>query len=187
MKYWTGLALLLLLLTSSTANAQLFGGKEEDKKKTKKERRKIFQSTNGLLLGYEKGRNDYIQLGYGYNWKKIRLRKPVIRAVDGFVEYNFWENVIGFKAAYWQRHGRLKLTYGGHVGYFSDFEQGSLSIGPSVGFRLLGFHGQAGVNILLNNPEIAANKLYLSLSYLIPYHTRLFSKKGDKERTIFRW
>ncbi|WP_017733534.1 hypothetical protein [Nafulsella turpanensis] len=187
MKYWTGLVLMLLLISPAVAEAQLFGKKEEDDKKSKKERRKIFQSTNGLLLGYEKGRNDYFQLGYGYNWKKIRLSKPVTRAVDGFVEYNFWENVLGMKVAYWQRHGRLKLTYGGHAGYFTDFDQGSLSIGPSVGFRLLGFHGQAGYNILLSNPEIAANKLYLSLSYLIPYHTRLFSRKGDKEKTIFRW
>lgn len=117
----------------------------------------------------------------------MRLTKPVIRAVDGFIEYNFWENVMGVKAAYWQRHGRLKLTYGGHIGYFTDFNSASMSIGPSVGFRILGFHGQAGYNILLNNPEIEANKLYLSVNFFIPYHTKLFSKKGDKERTYIRW
>lgn len=139
------------------------------------------------MFGYERGDNDFFQLGYEYNWKKIRVTNPVIQSVDGFMEYNFWENVLGFKAAYWQRHGRFKLTYGGHVGYFTDFEKSSPSIGPSVGFRILGFHAQAGYNYLLNNREIPANKLYLSLNYFIPYHSKLFWKKGQKEKTLLRW
>ena len=193
MNYFAGILLMLLLLVAPAAQAQIFGKKEEQgrndskEKKDTKERRKFYQSSDGLLLGYERGRNDFFQLGYEYNWKKIRLEKPVIRAVDGFVEYNFWENVLGVKGAYWQRHGRMKLTYGGHIGYFTDFNAGSLSIGPSVGFRILGFHGQAGYNILLNNRDIEANRLYLSLNYFIPYHTELFSKKGDKKKTLIKW
>lgn len=190
MKYLAGILIASsLFFVSSKAQAQLFnlGGNKEQKEK--KERRKFYQSSRGLLVGYERGRNDFLQVGYEYNWKKIRLRRPVIRAVDGFMEYNFWENVLGFKAAYWQRHGRAKLTYGGHAGYFSNFENSSLSIGPSVGFRILGFHGQAGYNFLLNDPdrEIAANRLYLSINFFIPYHSKLFSRKGDKEKTLFRW
>lgn len=187
MKYLRGILLLTALLYSSATHAQLFG-LNQDKDKDKKERRKFYQSSRGPLLGYERGRNDFIQLGYEYNWKKIRLKEPVIRAVDGFAEYNFWENVLGVKVAYWQRHGRMKLTYGGHVGYFTDFEYSSPSVGPSVGFRILGFHGQAGYNFLLSNRrEIEANRLYLSLNYFLPRHSKLFWKKGEKEKNLLRW
>lgn len=188
MKYIiAGILFLLTLGGSKTASGQIFGNKEDKDQNDKKDRRKFYQSSNGLLIGYERGRNDFLQVGYEYNWKKIRLQKPVIRAVDGFVEYNFWENVLGVKAAYWQRHGRMKFTYGGHIGYFSDFNEITPSIGPSVGFRIIGFHGQAGYNILLKDTDIQANKLYLSLNFFIPYHSRLFSRKGGQEKNILRW
>lgn len=187
MKYLSGILLLAALLYSNTTQAQLFG-LNQDKDKDKKEKRKFYQSSRGPLFGYERGRHDFIQLGYGYNWKKIRLKEPVIKGLDGFAEYNFWQNVLGAKAAYWQRHGRMKLSYGAHVGYFTNFEHSSPSIGPSIGFRILGFHGQAGYNFLLTNRnEIEANRLYLSLNYFIPRHTKLFWKKGDKEKTLMRW
>lgn len=186
MKHSAGIFLLLLCLGYLNANAQIFGNQEN---KDKKERRKFYQSTNGLLIGYERGSNDYFQLGYSYNWKKISLKKAVTRSVDGFIEYNFWENVLGVKGAYWQRHGNLNWTYGIHGGYFTNFGQLSPSVGPSVGFRILGFHGQAGYNFLLNSNrrEIEANRLYLSVNYLIPYHSKLSMKKGKKEKTIFKW
>ena len=186
MKPLAGILLLILCLDCLDTKAQIFGNQED---KDKKERRKFYQSTNGLLIGYERGRNDFIQLGYSYNWKKLSLKKAVTRSVDGYFEYNFWENVLGVKGAYWQRHGNLNWTYGVHGGYFTNFDQLSLSVGPSVGFRILGFHGQAGYNILLNSSrrDIEANRLYLSVNYLIPYHTKLSMRKGRKEKTIFKW
>ena len=184
MKGLAGILVLSLCFGWLDASAQIFGKKEEE---DKKEKRKFYQSTSGLLIGYERGRNDFFQLGYSYNWKKISLKKAVTHSADGFVEYNFWENVLGMKAAYWQRQGNLNWTYGIQGGYFTDFNQLSLSLGPSVGFRILGFHGQAGYNILLNNRDIEANRLYLSVNYLIPYHSKLYMKKGKKEKTIFKW
>lgn len=138
------------------------------------------------MLGYERGRMDMLQVGYHYNWKKIRLKEPVIRATETYLEYAPFNNVLGAKATYWQRHGRLKLTYGGHVGYFTDFDQGSLSLGPSVGFRLLGFHAQLGYNLLLNQ-AVDANRLYVALNFFIPQHSKLFSRKGEKEKNILKW
>lgn len=190
MKYLAGILIAFsLFLLSAKAQAQFLGIGKEKEDKEKKERRKFYQSSRGPLVGYERGRNDFFHLGYEYNWKKIRLKKPVIRAVDGFMEYNFWENVLGLKVAYWQRHGRAKFTYGGHAGYFSNFDKASLSVGPSIGFRILGFHGQAGYNFLLNDPEreIAANRLYLSVNFFIPYHSKLFFRKGDKKKNILKW
>ncbi|AHM60010.1 hypothetical protein D770_08735 [Flammeovirgaceae bacterium 311] len=177
--------LLALLLTSLVCHAQWPFNKNEDEK-DKRDKTKVYQSSRGILLGYERGRMDMVQVGYHSNWKKIRLKKPVIRSTEAFLEYAPFNNVLGLKAAYWQRHGRLKFTYGGHVGYFTDFDEGSVSIGPSAGFRLLGFHGQLGYNLFVN-PEVDANRLYLSVSFFIPQHTRLHTKKGDKEKTILKW
>lgn len=175
--------LILLLLMSLNCHAQWPFKKEE---KDKKDKLKVYQSSRGLLLGYERGRMDMIQVGYHYNWKKVRLQKPVIRATEAFLEYAPFNNVLGAKVTYWQRLGRLKFTYGGHAGYFTDFDEGSLSIGPSVGFRLLGFHGQLGYNLLANR-EVDANRLYVSVSFFIPQHSKLFYKKGEKEKKIFNW
>lgn len=177
--------LLLFLLVSLVCHAQWPFNKGENEK-DKKDRLKLYQSSRGIMFGYERGRMDMIQVGYHYNWKKIKLKEPMIRATEAYLEYAPFNNVLGAKAAYWQRLGRLKFTYGGHLGFLSDFDAISLSIGPSVGFRLLGFHGQLGYN-LLSNPAVDANRLYLSLSMFIPQHTKLSSKKGDKEKTILKW
>lgn len=179
--------LLLLLLTSLVCHAQWpFKKGEDEKAKKDKDKLKLYQSSRGPLIGYERGRMDMLQLGYHYNWKKIRLKEPIIRATEAYLEYAPFTNVLGVKAGYWQRHGRLKFTYGGHLGYFTDFEYGSPALGPAIGFRLLGFHGQLGYNLMLNR-EIEANRLYLSLNFFIPRHTKMFTKKGDKEKTIMKW
>lgn len=177
--------LLTFLLLSLVCHAQ-WPIKKEEEEKEKKDRLKLYQSSRGVLLGYERGRMDMVQVGYHYNWKKIKLKKPVIRTTEAFLEYAPFNNVLGAKLAYWQRLGRLKFTYGGHLGYFTDFSHGSLSLGPSAGFRLLGFHGQLGYN-LFTNPEVDANRLYLSLSFFIPQHTKLSSKRGEKKKTLMRW
>ena len=179
--------LLLFLFMSLVCQAQWpFKKDENEKEKDKKDRLKLYQSSRGILLGYERGRMDMLQVGYHYNWKKIRLKEPVIRATEAYLEYAPFNNVLAAKAEYWQRHGRLKFTYGGHLGYYTDFDAGSLGIGPSVGFRLLGVHGQLGYN-LLSNRAVDANRLYLRLSLFIPQHTKLSSKKGEKEKTILKW
>ena len=181
------LLLFSFLLISFASHAQWpFKKDGDEQEKDKKDKFKLYQSSRGLLLGYERGRMDMLQIGYHYNWKKIRLKEPVIRATEAFVEFAPFTGVLGAKATYWQRHGRLKLTYGGHLGFFTDFDHSSLSFGPSVGFRILGFHGQLGYNIL-TNPQVEANRLYVSISFFIPQHTKLFSKKGEKEKTILKW
>lgn len=177
--------LLLFLLLSFTCHAQWPFNKDKDEKE-KKDKLKLYQSSRGVLVGYERGRVDMIQLGYHYNWKKIRLQKPVIHATEAYFDLAPFEGIVGARVAYWQRQGRLKFTYGGHAGFFTDFNESTFSLGPSVGFRLLGFHGQLGYN-LLSNPDVNANRLYASLSFFIPTHTKLSSKKGDKEKTILKW
>jgi hypothetical protein len=180
--------LVVFLLLSGSCLAQWPFKKDEEGKdqKDKKEKLKVYQSSRGYVIGYERGRSDMIQLGYQYNWKKIRLKQPVIRAVEGYAAISPFTGVYGLQGGYWQRHGRLKLTYGGRVGAFTNFDASTLSIGPALGFRILGFHGQGGFN-LLSNPEVQANRLYASINFFIPRHSRMYSKKGDKERTLFKY
>ena len=177
--------LLVLLCMSLACHAQWPFNKNENEK-DKKDKLKLYQSSRGIMLGYERGRVDMLQLGYHYNWKKIRLQKPVIHATEAYLDISPFEGVYGARAAYWQRQGRLKFTYGANLGYFTNFRESTLAIGPSVGIRILGIHGQAGYN-LLSNPNVEANRLYVSLSVFFPQHTKISTKKGDKEKTILKW
>lgn len=175
--------LILLLLSSFSAFAQWPFNKEE---KEKKDRLKLYQNSRGIILGYERGSTDMIRFGYQYNWKKVRLQKPVIRAAEGYLELAPFTGVLGGKLAYWQRIGRLKFTYGAQAGAVTDFSESSLSLGPTLGFRLLSFHGQLGYNIL-SNEAVEANRLFVSITAFIPLHSKLSSRKGDKEKTILKW
>jgi hypothetical protein len=101
--------------------------------------------------------------------------------------------VIGYKAGMWMKRGRVNLTYGANVSYFTNFNEGHrFGIGPSVGFRFVGLHLINGYNFLTkdktNEKEtpIEVNSLYMSLRYYFPV-TNTFTwdrktKKKIKER-----
>ena len=188
------LSLFFLTFWPRFADGQIFKRKEnteekdekDEKDKENKDRLKLYQNTQGILIGYEKGRSDMLNVGYHYNWKKIRLKKPTIHAVEGIASVNPFDGILGIQGSYWQRIGRFKWTYGGRIGAFTDFSESTLSVGPVVGFRILGIHGQTGVN-LLSNSEVNANILYLNLSLLIGTNTRIHSQKGDKKKDILKW
>jgi hypothetical protein len=189
MHYRSWLTLLFTVFVSvNCLQAQIFNrsGSDDKDKDQKKEKLKVYQETRGYIIGYERGRTDMLRLGYHANWKKIRLKKPTIHAVEGFASVAPFTGILGLEGAYWQRQGRFKWTYGGRFGYFTNFDEGTVSVGPAIGFRLLGLHAQGGFN-LLSNPDVEANRLYLSLSFLIGSHTRVHSKKGDKEKDIIKW
>lgn len=185
-KIWS--LIVATLLVSGTLLGQTNNNRSTTTEQSTKNREKLklYQNTRGLLLGYERGRTDYLLVGYHYNWKKIRLKKPTIHAVEGIGSVAPFTGILGLQASYWQRQGRFKLTYGGQVGYFTNFEQSTLSLGPTVGIRLLGLHAQTGFN-LLSEPEVEANRLFLRLSLLLGGHTRVHSKRGDKKKDILKW
>jgi hypothetical protein len=77
------------------------------------------------------------------------------------------------------KRGRINLTYGANVSYFTNFKGGHrFGIGPSVGFRLLGFHLINGFNFLTadgaaaTSHPVAVNPLYISLRYYFPVQNR---------------
>ena len=159
--------------------------------------RKLFQRNTGMILGWQRGRYSAIELGVEGHWRKISLLKPHIIGATANMEYNFGSNVLGYKAGAWMKKGRINLTYGANISYFTNFKDGHrFGFGPSVGFRLLGFHLINGINILTTDKAaateypIAANSLYISLRYYFPVQnrfvwdrkTRLRKKERQKAR-----
>jgi hypothetical protein len=159
--------------------------------------RKLFQRNTGMILGWQRGRHSAIELGVEAHWRKISLIKPHIIGATANMEYNFANNILGYKAGAWMKRGRINLTYGANVSYYTNFKEGHrFGIGPSVGFRLLGFHLVNGFNILTpdkfagtENP-VTANSLYITLRYYFPVQnrfvwdrqTRLRKKERQKAR-----
>jgi hypothetical protein len=139
------------------------------------EARKLFQKNTGMIIGLQRGRYNSIELGGEAHWRKISLLKPHIIGATANLEYNFENNVVGYKAGMWMKRGRINLTYGANVSYFTKFKDGyRFGFGPSVGFRVLGLHLINGYNFLTKDKTageavpIEVNSLYMSLRYYFP-------------------
>lgn len=152
-------------------------------------RAKLRQQNYGAILGLQRGRNTAIELGYEMHWRKIALKQPHIWGATTNLEYNFGHNIVGYKAGVWRKQGRVNLTYGANLGYFTDFKGGNqFGIGPAVGFRLMGLHLVNGYNLLLGNMEptkngekVGANTLYMSLRYYFPTKNRFVWDRNGKK------
>jgi hypothetical protein len=94
------------------------------------------------------------------------------------------------------KRSRINFTYGGNVVYFSNFKGlQRYGVGPSIGFRLAGFHLINGYNFLAGDKELeGANTLYMSLRYYFPIKnkftwdrkTMMKKKQKRKEREAKR-
>lgn len=151
------------------------------------------QHNYGAIIGLQKGSSTAIELGYEMHWRKIGLKKPNIWGATANLEYSFSNNIIGYKAGVWRKQGRINLTYGGNLVYFSDFKGGQqFGIGPAVGFRLLGLHLVNAYNILLGDMNrtkrgvpVGANTLYISLRYYFPTHNKfVWDRNGEKSQGL---
>lgn len=152
---------------------------------------KLYQRNYGAIIGLQRGRYTSFELGAEAHWRKMSLRKPRILGATANMEYNFGNHVMGYKAGMWMKQGRVNLTYGANVMYFTDFnDKNSFGIGPSVGFRFLGFHFLNGYNFLTRSksendekPEpLKANTLYVSLRYYFPVQNKFTWDRRDKEK-----
>jgi hypothetical protein len=159
------------------------------------EGRKLFQKNTGMIIGLQRGKYNSIELGGEAHWRKISLLKPHIIGATANLEYNFENNVIGYKAGMWMKRGRINLTYGANVSYFTNFKEGNrFGFGPSVGFRLLGLHLINGYNFLTKDntqgdeAPIQVNSLYMSLRYYFPVHNsfswdrKTMKKKRERQK-----
>jgi hypothetical protein len=135
---------------------------------------KIYSRSYGLLIGIQKGKYTFLELGVEQHWRKIKLIKPRLTSVGLNMEYNFKYNVLGYKAAVWTKRGRVDLTYGLAACYFTDFDRSRYGFAPMIGFRLLGFHLVNGYNIIFDKGDFnRVNPLFISLRYFISTDTKI--------------
>jgi hypothetical protein len=150
---------------------------------------KIKTSRYGLLLGVQRGKTTFFEMGVQKHWKNISIEKSRMYALSAVVDYNYEHNILGYQAALWTKKG-VDLTYGINTAFFSNFEHHKFGAGPVVGFRFVGFHLTTGYNFLVSTSPAAANtlnnvnNLYISLRYFIPTDVKYWKEdNSDKEKS----
>ncbi len=151
-------------------------------------KKKLLQRNHGAILGLQRGGVTAIEIGAEAHWRKLSLTNPTIVGATANLGYNFGKHVIGYQAGMWMKRGRVNLTYGGNLVYYSNFEGlHRYGIGPAVGFRFAGFHLINGYNFLAGDKELdGANTLYITLRYYFPVENKFTwdrkTMKKKKER-----
>jgi len=138
--------------------------------------KKLFQRNTGMLVGLQRGKYTSLELGGEAHWRKISLLSPHIIGATANLAYNPGQNILGYHAGVWMKRGRINLTYGADLNYFTDFQsRQSFGFGPSVGFRFFGLHLVNGFNLLTNKTDtksgeapLPVNTFYMSLRYFFP-------------------
>jgi hypothetical protein len=149
------------------------------------QKRKLLQRNHGVILGLQRGSVTAFEMGVEAHWRKLAFRKPKIVGATANIGYNFGKHVVGYQAGMWMKTGRINLTYGGNLVYYSNFKSLSrYGIGPAVGFRLAGFHLINGYNFLAGNKELqCANTLYMTLRYYFPLENKFtWDRKTMKKK-----
>jgi hypothetical protein len=151
--------------------------------------RKLYQRNYGAIVGLQRGNVTSVEFGAEMHWRKIAFRKPTIAGATANLEYNFGHHVLGYKMGMWKKTGRVNLTYGGNLVYFTNFNGlQRYGLGPAVGFRFAGLHLVNGYNILLGDKELDdVNKLYMSLRYYFPVENKFtWDRKTMKRKRARR-
>jgi hypothetical protein len=165
------LLVILLILFPFLPIAQegiLSGLFSSDNKKKKDPIFELAVRQSGPYFGLQQGKYTVAELGGEMQWRKIRLKKPTTHAVNAGIDYNLTENVLGFNSGYYYKGGRTKLTYGGNIVYRSNFTNNRFGIGPTLGYKLFGFHGQVGYFLLTPHDTFKnTNTLYVSLRFVL--------------------
>jgi hypothetical protein len=148
-------------------------------------KKKLYQRNHGAILGLQRGAVTALELGAEAHWRKLSLTNPTIVGATANLGYNFGHHTIGYQAGMWMKHGRVNLTYGGNLLYYSDFRGlHRYGIGPAVGFRLAGFHLINGYNFLGGDKELeGASTLYITLRYYFPVENKFtWDRKTMKKK-----
>jgi hypothetical protein len=172
-------------LASFTGSVPAYGYSQQSFRLERPPYAKLRQRNYGAIIGIQRGKATSFEFGGEAHWRKMSLKKPHIIGATANLEYNFGNHVMGYKAGMWMKRGRVNLTYGANLVYFTDFEGNSrYGGGPSVGFRLLGLHLVNGLNILAGDKEMEnVNTLYISLRYYFPIENKFtWDKKSEKKK-----
>ena len=151
-------------------------------------KKKLYQRNHGAIIGLQRGSVGAVEMGAEAHWRKLSLTNPTIVGATANLGYNFKHHTIGYQAGMWMKRGRVNLTYGGNLIYYSDFKGlHRYGVGPAVGFRLAGFHLINGYTFLGGDKELeGANSLYITLRYYFPVENKFTwdrkTMKKKKER-----
>ena len=148
-------------------------------------KKKLLQRNHGAILGLQRGGVTAIEIGAEAHWRKLSLSNPTIIGATANLGYNFGKHVIGYQAGMWMKRGRVNLTYGGNLVYYSNFKGlHRYGLGPAVGFRLAGFHLINGYNFMAGDKELeGANTLYVTLRYYFPVENKFtWDRKTIKKK-----
>ncbi len=122
----------------------------------------------GPYIGLQRGAYTVLELGAEYQWKRLKLIKPVTNAVHMGFNYNFRYNVLGYDVGYWFKRGRLNLTYGINLNYRTDFTYDRFGFSPVLGYKLFQFHLQTGYHFLTRSGDFTqTNSFFISLHWVL--------------------
>ncbi|MDG1428171.1 MAG: hypothetical protein P8H56_13695 [Crocinitomicaceae bacterium] len=118
----------------------------------------------GPYFGIQRGKYTVLEIGAARQWKKIRIKQPVIHAAHVGFNYNFKYNMLGYDMGYWYKPNRIGLTYGGNIFFRTNFDNTRLGIAPVLGFRFAILHLQTGYHFMTRLPDnFETNKFFVSL------------------------
>lgn len=176
------LLLLLLFYFLSDSSAQLsFHEKNINPDEVALPAFKVSSRSYVCIVGIQRGKYTFLELGAEKHWTKVKLVNQKTYSLGANMEYNFGNNVLGYKISGWRKVGRINLTFGANLCYYTDFNRNRIGIGPAIGFRLLGFHLINGYNFTIGDSGFTQfNKLYISLRYNFPLDKKIRFRKSKK-------
>jgi hypothetical protein len=121
----------------------------------------------GTLVGIQRGKYSFIELGVEQQFKQLTLKSPRTFAWNALLEYSWDANSLGLKVGSWYKAGRMGFTFGGDVIGASDFTNYKVGVAPALGFKVIGIHALASYNFFIKKEELRYNTLHLSLRYYI--------------------
>ena len=138
---------------------------------------KIKKYKYGVLLGIEKGKYNFLELGGEFQYKKVKLKDPITLATRFLISYEIKENIVNYTTGIWYRKGRTNLTYGLDLHLISNFDTYKLGFAPDIGYKLLGFHLHAGYKIMSNKSFEEHNTFYVGVRYFLSQKRKTSIKK----------
>ena len=143
----------------------------------------------GPYFGYELGQTHIIEFGSELMFKTISLRKASVHGLHFGFNYGWEEPAMGFETGYWYKQGSLNMSFGASLVVRTNFDETRYGVSPMIGYRLFGFHLQAGYHFLTPAVEFTnTNTFFIRLRFTLVTDRKWdidglnFDRKKKKER-----
>lgn len=179
------LIVLLCLGTSLDAQEENWRDKLKLKKSEKKPLIETKVRQTGPYVGIQLGKYNAFEVGGEIQWKRATLKTFTLHAVTLGVDYNLFENGLGFSAGYFHKSKRAAFTFGGQLLYRSNFNEGRMGFAPVIGYKIAMLHAQLGYGILTPSETFKnTNTLFISVRYThFNQRKRETTTRWSKEKT----